>query len=145
MQSPLMKRLHHIARCSTQYRDQMLKGSGLTGCQAPYLPVICNHPGLTQDELARKLHVNRSSVTRQLTSLEDGGFITRKRSEMDRRSIQIYPEQKLLDTMPTLRHIFRTFRENITDELTEDEIQTLGILLEKLSDRAERLMQESGE
>lgn len=142
MHSPLMKTIHHLARCSTQYRDHQLKGSGLTGYQAPYLPLICRKPGLTQDEIAQQLHVNRSSVTRQLTLLEQEGFITRQRSESDRRSIQIYPEQKLLDMMPTLKSIFHTFRSAITDQMTADEVHTLTTLLDKLSARAEQLMKD---
>ncbi|NLO86169.1 MAG: MarR family transcriptional regulator [Clostridiales bacterium] len=142
MQSRIMKHIHHISRCSTLYRDLQLKDSGLTGYQAPYLPIIYRNPGLTQDELAKKLHVNRSSVTRQLALLEEDGFVTRQRSHSDKRSIQVYPQEKLNAAMPELRKIFANFRAAITDQMTAQEVHTLTVLLEKLSQRAEELINE---
>jgi len=71
----LMKNISTIARCATLYRDQQLTEIGLNGYQAPYVPEICAAPGIAQEQLAQQLHVNRSSVTRQLMLLEENGFI----------------------------------------------------------------------
>lgn len=138
-----MKKIHIIARCSTLYRDRQLEGSGLTGYQAPYLPEIERNPGLTQEELAQKLHVNRSSVTRQLSLLEEEGFITRQRSEADRRTIQVFPTAKLTGILPRIRSIFGDFRTAATASLTAAEVETLSKLLDKVADNAELLVRES--
>ncbi len=72
-------------------RDALIADCGLSGWQAPYIPEICAAPGITQDQLALRLHVNRSNVTRQLAMLEENGFVLRRRSESDRRAVEVYP------------------------------------------------------
>ena len=49
---------------------------------------ICRQPGWTQEELARDLNVHKSSVTRTLAALENGGWITRAPDPEDRRALR---------------------------------------------------------
>ena len=81
MKQHLMRNINTISRCAALYRDAHLADCGLSGWQAPYIPEICAAPGITQDQLALRLHVNRSNVTRQLAMLEENGFVLRRRSE----------------------------------------------------------------
>ena len=71
MKQHLMRNINTISRCAALYRDAHLADCGLSGWQAPYIPEICAAPGITQDQLALRLHVNRSNVTRQLAMLEE--------------------------------------------------------------------------
>ena len=79
MKQHLMRNINTISRCAALYRDAHLADCGLSGWQAPYIPEICAAPGITQDQLALRLHVNRSNVTRQLAMLEENGFVLRRR------------------------------------------------------------------
>lgn len=128
-----------ISRCTSLYRDKKLSVCGISGYQAPYLPEICAHPGITQDQIAQNLHVNRSSVTRQLTLLEENGMIYRKRSVSDRRAVEVYPTQKGLDILPTVRETFCSWREELTADLTGEQKEMLEDLLDKLSRKAEEI------
>lgn len=139
MKRNLMKSIGTISRCATLYRDEFLADTGLNGYQAPYVPEICAAPGITQDQLAQRLHVNRSSVTRQLALLEEGGFIQRRRSEADRRAIEVYPTEKMQAALPVVRGTFRRWREALTADLTQAELDTLEELLERLADRAQSI------
>ncbi len=126
-----------ISRCTSQYRDRSLSEYGISGYQAPYIPEVCNHPGITQDQIALDLHVNRSSVTRQLTILEESGFITRKRSATDRRSVEVYPTEKALELLPIVRQTFADWRTVLTEGLSEEQKEMLEDLLDALSRKAE--------
>ncbi|MFQ7004467.1 MAG: MarR family transcriptional regulator [Ruthenibacterium lactatiformans] len=75
MKQHLMRNINTISRCAALYRDAHLADCGLSGWQAPYIPEICAAPGITQDQLALRLHVNRSNVTRQSAMLEENGFV----------------------------------------------------------------------
>lgn len=136
----LMKNIMIVARCATLYQDEQMAQGGITGFQAPYLNPICSNPGITQDELAQKLHVNRSSVTRQLALLEKNGFVTRKRSENDRRAIEVYPTDKMVDTLPLLREVHMSWRGKLIEGLSEDELKSLEELMTKLAARAEEMI-----
>lgn len=137
MKRSLMRNLNIITRCATLYRDEALRDCGVTGYQTPYFPEICRNPGISQDQLAQSLHVNKSSVTRQLALLEENGFITRQRNESDRRAIEVYPTEKMLLTLPVVRESFKSWHEMITVGLTEEELHTLEDLAERLAQRAE--------
>lgn len=103
MKQHLMRNINTISRCAALYRDAHLADCGLSGWQAPYIPEICAAPGITQDQLALRLHVNRSNVTRQLAMLEENGFVLRRRSESDRRAVEVYPTQKAEETLSAVR------------------------------------------
>ena len=80
MKQHLMRNINTISRCAALYRDAHLADCGLSGWQAPYIPEICAAPGITQDQLALRLHVNRSNVTRQLkATAARWRFIPRRR------------------------------------------------------------------
>lgn len=139
MSRPFTKSIAIIARCATLYRDNKLTDCGLNGVQAPYIPLIAQNPGITQDQIAQNLHVNRSNVTRQLALLEENGFITRKRSEVDRRAVEVYPTDKALEVLPYVRESFRNWREELTLNLTDRQIETLEELLDLVAQRAEEI------
>lgn len=139
MKKHLMKNINTISRCATLYREEKLADCGINGYQAPYLPELCANPGITQEQLAQKLHVNRSSVTRQLTFLEKNGFVRRVRSESDHRAIEVYPTQKAEEALPLVWETFRSWREALTAELTWQQMDTLEELLDILARRAEEL------
>ena len=139
MKHHLMGNINTISRCAALYREARLEGTGLTGWQAPYLPEICSTPGITQDQLALRLHVNRSNVTRQLTMLEENGYVLRRRSESDRRAGEVYPTEKAQQMLPVVREAFRSWREKLFRDLAAEERDQLEDLLEKLARRAEEI------
>ena len=93
---PFMRQINIISRCATMYRDRALRDTGLAGCHTPYILALYRIPGCTQEELARDLNVNKSSVARQLAVLEERGFIRREPSPEDRRSLLVFPTEKAL-------------------------------------------------
>ena len=52
--SLLMGELDSIARCAAQYRSERLAALGLKSCHASYLMGICDCPGISQEQLARR-------------------------------------------------------------------------------------------
>ena len=69
--SLLMGELDSIARCAAQYRSERLAALGLKSCHASYLMGSCDCPGISQEQLARRIYQNKSSVARQLAVLEE--------------------------------------------------------------------------
>ena len=135
-----MRYINTIARCATLYHDEALRSAGLSSYQSSYIPIVCARPGITQDQIARQLHVNRSSVTRQLTSLEENGFVTRRRSSDDRRAVEVYPTDKAQAVLPAVRQARKSWRSLLLDGMTDEEREALDVLLARLADRAQSLV-----
>ncbi len=60
----LMKYISRIHRCSGRFRGDKIEG--LNGRQHTYIFHVCKRPGISQDQLARHICVNKSNITRQL-------------------------------------------------------------------------------
>lgn len=132
----LMRYINIISRCGLLWRGDKLRGTGLKPGQSPYILTLCHTPGLSQEQIARRIYIDKSNVTRHLGTLEREGFVERKQSEADRRVTLVYPTQKAYDIYPYVRQITREWNEYLTDGWTDEEVATLKALLGRISDRA---------
>ena len=132
----LMHHVTDIARCAALYRQEELASLGLKSCHASYLAAICTYPGITQDQLARRIFINKSNVARQLVILEEDGFVERKPSPEDKRAIQVFPTEKARDVMPEIARIFRCWESFVAQDLSEEERKILVSMLEKMKNRS---------
>ena len=81
----LLGRLHHMA-----FRT-LFRKDGLPPAQAGAMKVVIRFPGLSQRELADKLHIQRATATVMLQKMEKAGYIDRRPDQDDQRISRIYP------------------------------------------------------
>lgn len=136
----LMHNLTDIARCAAQYRSEQFAALGLKSCHGSYINAICHCPGITQDQLARRIFINKSNVARQLAILEEEGFVERRSSPGDKRATLVYPTQKALDILPQVNQILRCWEDYLAQDLTEEERALAVTTLEKMKNRAAQWM-----
>lgn len=134
--SQLTHNITDIARCAAQYRTEELAPLGLKACHGSYLAVICESPGITQDQLAKRIFINKSNVARQLAILEEDGFVRRCPSQEDKRAMQVYPTEKALDILPQVRQVLVNWEALLTQDLDDEEKALLGRMLCKMKSRA---------
>ncbi|MDR1630865.1 MAG: MarR family transcriptional regulator [Oscillospiraceae bacterium] len=133
-----MKYINITYRCGVQYRGEQLIDYDLGGIESVYILHICNHPGLTQDALAKNIFINKSNVTRKLAVLEENGYVERRTREDDKRVAEVYPTQKALDALPKVRQVFHQWNEYITEDFTDEEKELLDSLLRRITEKAKR-------
>ena len=139
--SQIIRDITEIARCGSQYRTDRLAPMGLKACHASYLTEISAHPGISQDQLAARICINKSNVARQAATLEEEGFILRTPSPTDKRILQLYPTEKALDLLPEISPILGCWEACLTADLTEAEVRTLETLLSRMKDKASAWME----
>ena len=140
----LMHNISAISRCAAAYRQEELAPLGLKAVHASYLVALCRNPGLTQEQLAKRVFVNKSNAARQVAALEEAGFVTRSPSEEDKRAMLVYPTEKAHEALPKIRQTFRDWEALAAQDLTEEERQLLVTMLSKMRDRAAQWMEEHG-
>ena len=138
----LMHHITDIARCAALYRQEELAALGLKACHASYLAAICHCPGITQDQLARRIFINKSNVARQLAILEEDGFVQRKPSPEDKRATLVYPTEKAIEVLPQINRIFRDWESLVAQDLTEEERALAVKMLERMKTRAAEWMED---
>ena len=140
----LMHHITAISRCAAAYRQEQLAPLGLKAIHASYLATLCRTPGLTQEQLAKRVYVNKSNAARQVAVLEEAGFVTRSPSDEDKRAMLVYPTEKAYEALPQIRQIFRDWEALVAQELTEEQRQLLIEMLAKMRDKAALWMEEHG-
>lgn len=138
----LMHNISAIYRCAFAYRQEALAPLGLKAGHASYLVAICSNPGITQDQLARRIFINKSNVARQLAFLEEAGFVERQPSPDDKRATLVFPTQKALDAFPLIRQTFRDWEALVAEDLTPVEREQMILMLTKMKTRAAKWMEE---
>ena len=134
--SQIIRDITEIARCGAQYKADRLAPMGLKGCHASYLTEICAHPGISQDQLAKRICINKSNVARQAATLEEEGFLTRIPSPTDKRIMELHPTQKTLDLLPEISSVLKEWETCITGDLTPEELDLMAALVAKMKSRA---------
>jgi len=140
-----MRKINVISRCEGIYRQDKLKESGLGPCHHSYILSICYHPGITQDQLARHICVNKSGVTRHVAYLEENGYVERRADAHDKRVICLYPTQKMLDILPEVKRIVGEWNAYLTEGIDPEELRCFQKVLDLIADRARKYIYEKEE
>ena len=138
----IMKDITEITRVSVQYRTDSFAPMGLKACHGSYLQEICARPGISQEQLADSICINKSNVARQAAALEEGGFIKRCCCDKDKRIMRLYPTEKTLQLLPEIDRIMTSWQERLTQDLTEEEQQLLEQMLLKMKCRASSYLED---
>ena len=138
--SQIIRDMTEIARCGAQYKADRLVPLGLKGCHASYLTEICANPDISQDQLAKRICINKSNVARQAATLEEEGFLTRTPSATDKRIMELHPTQKTLDLLPQISSVLKEWETCITGDLTAEELDLMAALVAKMKTRASDYM-----
>lgn len=124
--SPLVSLLY---RKQTSYINDKLKDVNLSSGLYPLLIKAYKNKAISQEELARELHVNESTVTRNLDKLEKKGLIVKTRDKR-KKIVNVTPEgakiaQKIMD-------YDEKWDETIKENLSEKEFEDFQKLLIKI-------------
>ncbi len=130
-----------IRACAHMRRDPEQKpdGKGLMTLKArgfgSILDVLTMREGMTQAEIAVVLDMRQQSVSEALEKLEQNGYIRREQSKENRRKALIYVTEEGRAVQKELKDR----RDQIADAyfscLSDQEKDTLYIILSKLSER----------
>lgn len=113
------------------YTDKLME-LGISSGQFMYIECICENVGLTQDELSKRLIIDKSTVAKVLSQLETNGYITRTISSNDRRAFEIMPTDKAVIIYPKILEIKEEWHHKMTENLSDIECDVFEKLMEKV-------------
>ena len=131
-----MKMLNNISRSQAIYRRRRISADDLQSGHYAFVLTICRAPGRSQEELARELCINKSTVTRHLNCLEEKGYITRVPMQSDNRQLSVYPTERMLGVLPEIKAASNEWMKLLSEDIPEEELAVFISVLERMQTRA---------
>ena len=97
---------------------------------------IFSSEGLSQDELAALLLLDKAVVTRTAAMLEEKGMIRREKDGRDRRMKRLYPTEQAKAEKNALEEILRTWVDFLRQDMPEEEAEAVAGGVLSLSEKA---------
>ena len=136
-----MKMLNNISRSQAMYRQSKISADDLHTTHYAFALAICREPGRSQEELAKELCLNKSTVARALNSLEENGYVTRQALPNDKRQFSVYPTEKMLSVLPDIRKASSEWMTLLSRGIDEKELEIFHSVLERMQSRAREILE----
>ena len=118
-----------IYREHGKYINDKVKDDDLSFGLYPLLIHIYKYGGTTQEEIAKEMHLNESTITRNLRKLEEKGFIEKTK---DKRKKRIKTTAKGKITVEKAMDYDEKWDERIKKNLTDEEYMMFKQILMKI-------------
>ena len=123
-----------VSRLAWEYAREKMDTDGLSNVQSKVCIAIYNDPGLSQDDVARVLGMDKSSIAKLIAKLMDGKYVTRQTNPQDRREYKLYLDERgekaTLELVSYLNEFQERFITSIRAELLDELNEVLNSILE---------------
>lgn len=106
----------------------------LTAAQAAIILIVCDFGGLTQDEITKRLRLDKSVIAKTVTKLEERGFMVRTTNAKDKRTYDICPTEKAREVYPFVKEQIDLSFQRMTQHMTDEERSEFKRLLMMAAD-----------
>lgn len=93
----------------------------LTAAQAVVILIVCDYGSLTQDDITKRLSLDKSVIAKTVTKLCERGFLVRTTNARDKRTYGIRPTERAWEVYPHVREQLDIGFQWMTQTMTEAE------------------------
>jgi MarR family transcriptional regulator, temperature-dependent positive regulator of motility len=122
-----------IHRSRMIYVNDKMENMDITAGQFPFISVLSDEEGISQEELADHFHIDKGTVARALRKLEDNEYLFRKVDSLNRRRYLIYLTEKGRKAVPTLINIEKEWENSMCSKFSQDDYNNLFDILKVLA------------
>ena len=141
----LMRRIEYTGRIHHMAFRSVLQEGGLPPAQASALRIIIRTPGMSQRELADRLHIQRATVTVMLQKMERSGYVDRRPDPMDQRISRIYPTPAAVALDEEDRRAVDGYFSRVFQNFSPEELQHMDALLSRLGQNIRGILEDRPE
>ena len=133
-----------LYRMSLIYLGKELPGVNIGAGQYIFLAELFDEEGLSQDELTRKVYVDKANTARALKRLEAAGYVRRRPDRNNRRIKRAFLEPSALEIQDEFWGIITGWSEIITRDIPKERRELLLKDLKTMADNAAAHLQRYG-
>ncbi|MGB7968602.1 MAG: MarR family transcriptional regulator [Methanobacterium sp.] len=122
-----------IHRTRMIFLNDKIGNMDITAGQFPFIIVLSNEEGISQEELAAYFHIDKGTVARALRKLEDKEYLFRKVDSLNRRRYLIYLTEKGRKAVPTVINIEKEWENSMCSKFSKEDYNNLFDILKGLA------------
>jgi MarR family transcriptional regulator for hemolysin len=130
--TPIGLRLTRTSRAVTQAFERAMAEAGGSVPTWQVLLLVRSANWETQSKLAKELGITGATLTHHLTALERKGLVRRWREDGNRRVQRVELTDAGIELFDRLRAVAARHDRLLRSQLSDDEVEQLGALLDKL-------------
>ena len=93
----------------------------LTAAQAVVILIVCDFETLTQDEITKRLSLDKSVIAKTVNKLEESGFLVRTTNAKDKRTYDIRPTESAWAVYTVIKREIDACFQRMTQKMTDAE------------------------
>jgi MarR family transcriptional regulator for hemolysin len=121
-----------VGRMWGKLLDQRLQSSSQTQPRWRALAWARMKPGISQQEMARRMQVSGPTLARILDGLEKKGLIVRRTDPRDRRLKEVYLDEKAHELVSEISLKVASVRDEVLGDISEEEMRSFLSTLSKI-------------
>ena len=102
---------------------------------------LYHHDGVSQDFLAQKAAMDKSTAARAIQKLEAAGLVRREQNPQDKRENLVYLTEAGREIHPYVKQLMSQWFQMVTEDISEDEMRVMVDILERMGERAQAYRQ----
>ena len=134
--------LQRLTQCMRQYKGKLLEPYGIGSRSAQLLQYIHLIPDCSQETLAERLLLDKSTIARRLAALEERGFLARTPNPADRRGQIIRLTEKGEALLPVIREVNEKWYAFLSVCQSPEDLERIERTLSAMLSRAEKYLKE---
>lgn len=128
MDSPF-KSISILYRKSHMWLNNTCAPHDFSAAQAVVILIVCDFQKLTQDEITKRLSLDKSVIAKTVNKLVERGFLTRSTNARDKRTYDISPTEKAWEVYPFIKEQVDASFQHMTTSMTSEEREEFKRLL----------------
>ncbi len=126
-----------LYRKNQVYLNEALKELGLTASELPIIIYVLKHEGVSQEEMAQFLSIDKAAIARAVDTLLEKGLVQKEKDEQDRRANKITVTEvgKKIEFALNQRLLYWT--QYLTKDIEEKDVDTMYRVLNIMVDKLE--------
>jgi len=131
------RKIHILFRLSMAHVRAEMKKLGFGAGDYGFLVILFLDEGLSQEELSRKMRVDKSYTARALAKLEKAGMVERRPDPEEYRIKRVFLGRKAREIEPQFFQILKTWHKVLVKDIESDHLAQLQTGLEHMIKNAE--------
>lgn len=136
VEEAIARRINLLFRLTMAHLRTEMKKLGIGAGDYTFLIIPFFQPGLSQDELSRLIHVDKSYTARSLARLEKMGLVERRPDPQEHRVKRVFLTQKALDMEAAFLGVLKGWQDILVKDIHPDELKIIREGLDKMMDNA---------